>query len=76
MSRGNTVKVGIFVFICIIPEQFIIFLYHYTTAGIWKVDDENLLYRFIVFSFESDRLWCSILVIKVAVRFLVLSSLP
>ena len=56
MSRGNTVKVGIFVFICIIPEQFIIFLYHYTTAGIWKVDDENLLYRFIVFSFESDRL--------------------
>ena len=56
MSRDNTVKVRIFVFICIIPEQFIIFLYPYTTAGIWKGDDENLLYRFIVFSFESDRL--------------------
>ena len=52
-------KIGIFMFICIIPEQFIvsiIFLYPYTTVGIWKGDDENLFYRFIVFSFESGRL--------------------
>ena len=41
MSRGNTVNIGIFMFICIIPEQFIvsiIFLYPYTTVGIWKGD--------------------------------------
>ena len=30
----------------------------------------------IVFSFESSRVWCSLLVIKMAVRFFLLSGLP
>ena len=47
--------------------------------GFGREKDENradLCLRSIVFSFESSRLTCSILVIKMAVRFLVWRSLP
>ena len=46
--------------------------------GFVREKDENradLRLRYTVFSFESDRLWCSILVIKMAIKFQVSRNL-